>query len=109
MTYLFIQTYVCNMADDTTPHACDVDLPRLLRNLEGDVATVVSWFEANFMILNPDKCHFILDGLRTAVEKIYVRVGGGQVVWESTEEKILGVTVDLFPYSQKKEGSKLWK
>ena len=91
--YVFIQTYVCNMADDTTPYACDVSLPRLLRNLEGDVATVVSWFEANFMILNPDKCHFILDGPRTAVEQMYVRVGG-QVVWESMERELLGVTVD---------------
>ena len=91
--YVFIQTYVCNMADDTTPYACDVSLPRLLRNLEGDVATVVSWFEANFMILNPDKCHFILDGPRTAVEQMYVRVGG-QVVWESMEKELLGVTVD---------------
>ena len=45
------------------------------------------------MILNTDKCHFILDGPRTAVEQMWVRVGG-QVVWESAEEKLLGVTVD---------------
>ena len=93
MFYLFSKTYVCNMADDTTPYACDVSLPRLLHNLEEDVSAVVSWFAANFMILNPDKCHFIIGGPRTAVEQLFVRVGG-QVVWESVEEILLGVTVN---------------
>ena len=93
MFYLFDKTYVCNMADDTTPYACDVSLPRLLHNLEEDVSAVVSWFAANFMILNPDKCHFIIGGPRTAVEQLFVRVGG-QVVWESVEEILLGVTVN---------------
>ena len=32
--FLFINTSVCNMADDNTPYACDVDLPNLIRNLE---------------------------------------------------------------------------
>ena len=93
MFYLFSKTYVCSMADDTTPYACDVSLPRLLHNLEEDVSAVVSWFAANFMILNPDKCHFIIGGPRTAVEQLFVRVGG-QVVWESVEEILLGVTVN---------------
>ena len=91
--YLFTKTYVCNMADDTTPYACDVSLPSLLHNLEEDVSAVVTWFLANFMILNPDKCHFIIDGPGTAVEQIFVEVGG-QVVWESLEKILLGVTVD---------------
>ena len=55
--FLFVYTSVCNMADDTTPYACDMDLPTLLRNLEGDTASAIFWFEANYMILNPDKCH----------------------------------------------------
>ena len=91
--YLFIHTFVCNMADDTTPYACDVDLPNLIRNLEGDVASVVSWFEANFMILNPDKCHFMIDVPKTVMEQMYIEVGD-QVIWESSQEKLLGVTID---------------
>ena len=58
-----------------TPYACDVDLPNLIRNLEGDVASVVSWFEANFMILNPDKCHFMIDVPKTVMEQMYIEVG----------------------------------
>ncbi len=91
--YLFIDTHVCNMADDTTPFACDIDLPTLIRKLEGDVASVIYWFSANFMILNPDKCHFLISGPKTVVEQLYIKVGD-QVIWESLEKKLLGVTVD---------------
>ena len=91
--YIFIETYVCNMADDTTPYACDMDLENLIRNLEGDVASVTSWFQANFMILNPDKCHFLIDGPKTMVEQMSIEVGE-QVIWESLYEKLLGVKVD---------------
>ena len=81
------------MADDTTPYACDIDLPRLIQNLEGDVTSVVSWFKANFMIINPDKCHFLIDGPKTAVEQMYIVVGD-EVIWESLQETPLGVTID---------------
>ena len=91
--YLFIDTHVCNMADDSTPFACDIDLPTLIRKLEGDVASVIYWFSANFMILNPDKCHFLISGPKTVVEQLYIKVGD-QVIWESLEKKLLGVTVD---------------
>ena len=50
--YEFLQTNVCNIADDTTPYACNIDLPTLLRNLEHDSLSAIIWFEANYMILN---------------------------------------------------------
>ena len=34
--YQFINTYVCNVADDTTPYARNSDLVELLRDLEND-------------------------------------------------------------------------
>ena len=73
--YLFINTHVCNLADDTTPYACDVDIQRLIRNLGGDVASVVSWFEINFMRINPDKLHFLFDGPKAVVEQMFIVVG----------------------------------
>ena len=91
--YIFISTSVCNMADDTTPYVCDVDLPTLIQNLEGDVASAICWFEANFMIPNPDKCHFLLSGPRTVVEQMSIEVGE-QVIWESLQEKLLGMNID---------------
>ena len=83
-------TSVCNMADDTTPYACDMDLPTLITNLEGDTASTLFWFEANYMKLNPDKCHFLMSNPK---EHIWIKVGE-QVIWESQEEKLLGVTLD---------------
>jgi predicted transport protein len=91
--YLFVDTYVCNLADDTTPYAFNKDLPTLMRALEGDISSVMDWFEANFMILNAPKCHFLLSGPKTVVEHISVKVGE-QVIWESQKEKLLGLIVD---------------
>ncbi len=91
--YLFIYTSVCNMADDTTPYACDVDLGNLIRNLEGNITSVIQWFEENYMILNADKCHILVSGPKTLLEQMYIEVGE-QVIWESLEEKLLGVAID---------------
>ena len=91
--YLFVLTYVCNMADDTTPYACDKSLPDLIRNLESDAASALVWFEANYMIMNPDKCHGLVSGPRALVEHMSFRVGE-QVIWESSEERLLGLTID---------------
>ena len=60
--YLFVETMVCNLADDTTPYACDIDLPSLIRKLEEDIPSLIFWFEANDMALNEGKCHFMLAG-----------------------------------------------
>jgi hypothetical protein len=50
--YEFINTNVCNIADDTTPYACDIDLPTILCNLEYDTKSAIIWFEENYMKLN---------------------------------------------------------
>ena len=60
--YEFTNTDVCNIADDTTPYACDISLATLLRNLENDTMSAIIWFELNYMKLNQDKCHFLMFG-----------------------------------------------
>ena len=60
--YLFTNTNVCNIADDTTVYACDVDLVTLLSNLENDTMSAIIWFELNYMKLNHVKCHFLISG-----------------------------------------------
>ena len=88
--FLFLCTSVCNVADDTTPYACDIDLPTLLHNLEGDTASAIFWFEANYMKLNQNKCHFLISG---STEQLWIKVGE-QVIWESNQEKLLGIHID---------------
>ena len=58
--YVFCDTNVCNLADDTTPYSCDANLSTLLSKLECETASAIMWFEANYMKLNEDKCHFLL-------------------------------------------------
>ena len=64
-----------------------------MRDLEGDISSVMDWFKANFMLLNAQKCHFLLSCPKTVVEHIYVQVGE-QVIWESQQEKLLGLIDD---------------
>ena len=52
--YLTEMTDVCNYADDTTFHACDLDLKSLITRLEHDAALAIEWFELKYMKLNQD-------------------------------------------------------
>ena len=53
-----MNTNPCSFADDTTLSACDVNIENLIHNLEDDTLSAITWFEANYMKLNQDKCHF---------------------------------------------------
>ena len=81
----------CNFADDTTLSAFNKSLEELLHNLEYDTLSAVIWFENNFMKLNQDKCHFLISG--NINEHLFAKVGD-ELIWESAEEKLLGVTID---------------
>jgi hypothetical protein len=89
--FLFTTTEVCNIADDSTPYACDMDLKILLQNVESDVASAIMWFDANYMMLNQPKCHFLTSS--NSPEHLWIQVGE-QIIWESLKEKLLGVTID---------------
>ena len=82
-SFLNTNTDVCNIADDSTPYACDADIKTLLRNLESDVASAILWFDANYMMLNQPKCHFLIAS--HSPELLWIQVGE-QVIWESREE-----------------------
>ena len=43
------------------------------------------------MKLNKDKCHFLITG--NLNEHLFVKVGD-ELIWESAEQKLLGVTID---------------
>ena len=70
--YQFINTDVCNMADDTTSYTCNADLVTLLQNLENDTMSAITWFEINYMQLNQNKCHFLISG--NPPEHLWVKI-----------------------------------
>ena len=93
MFFEFVNTSVCNIADDTTPFACDMNLENVIKRLECDITSVIYWFSANFMILNESKCHFLISTPNECEEHLSIKVGG-QVIWESMSEVLLGVKID---------------
>ena len=85
------RTNICSYADDTTLHVCDLDLEAVLLSLQHDAMIAIEWFESNYMKINADKCHLILSGFRHQMHSIDL---GGFKIWESREEKLLGVKID---------------
>ena len=90
--FLFLEnTEVCNLADDSTPYACSLDLDDVLMRLEKDIDICIVWFNRNFMKLNWDKCHFLLAGYDK--DNTLIRFGDNFLT-ESPNEDLLGITID---------------
>ena len=82
---------VCNFADDTTPYVCDKSIETVLKLLEENCEIALCWFENNYMKLNTDKCHLIVSGYKH--EQMWAKIGNDKI-WESSDVKLLGVTID---------------
>ena len=89
--YLLKDTDICNYADDTTIYVCDNQLENIQSRLEQDALKLSGWFRENYMKLNDDKCHLHVFGDETNDVSVTV---GNSLIKESTEEKLLGVTID---------------
>ena len=90
----------CNFADDTTSYICDNSIDKVFNLLERYVKLALYLFENNYMKLNTDKCHLIISGYK--LEQVWAHVGEDKI-WESTNFKLLGVTIDKelkFPLMQ---------
>ena len=86
-----MDTAICSFAEDTTIFAADCQLDSVLERLETDALVLSKWFPENFMKLNEGKCHLLTFG--TSQDDIKITVGEA-IVKESSEEKLLGVTID---------------
>ena len=91
MLYLVGEADICSYADDTTIYACDPTIDIVIDKLEKHSFEMASWFYKNFMKLNEEKSHFTLYGEKLNDHSVKV---GPVLKKESTEEKLLGVTLD---------------
>ena len=89
--FILEDTETCDYADDTCLYACDKDLKDLLTRLPHDSSLAIDWFECNYMKLNSDKCHLLFAGHK--YEHLWIDIGGNKI-WGSTEETLLGINVD---------------
>ena len=61
--FMFVEnSEVCNYADDNSLTVADRSLDNIISKLESDTEILNSWFIDNGMLLNGDKCKFMLIG-----------------------------------------------
>ena len=82
---------ICNYADDTTIYVCDGNHESVINKLESETLILSEWFQNNYMKLKGDKCHLMIFGEKT--NDLSIKSGDTTII-ESTEEKLLGVTLD---------------
>ena len=63
-----------------------------MNSLSHDFNIFSKWFYNNFMVLNPDKCSFMLLGVDDELQTNLVC--GNETLKNSKQEKVLGVTID---------------
>ena len=94
--FFFVEnSEVHNYADDNTLSVADIDIDNIIHKLEVDINNLCHWFKINGMILNEDKCTFMViessKSLRNEIAKINVL---GKILEEVEEAKLLGITFD---------------
>ena len=85
---------VCNYADDTTFHACGMNLRSFITRLEHDPVLTIELFESNYMKLSQDKYHFLFLGHKH--ETLFSNLGEANI-WQRVkfkQQKPLGVLID---------------
>jgi len=87
----FFMKDVCNFADDTTPFFCDLNINNVLETLEEQSEIALTWFEANYMKMNAEKCHLLVSGHKH--EQMFANIGNNKI-YEEKKVKLLGVTID---------------
>ena len=76
-------TILCNLRAKT--------LIFLISRLRYDFAIISEWFYENYMVLNPDKCHFLAPGFNKPVPDFSFE---DIIINYLIEEKILGIVID---------------
>ena len=83
---------ICNYADDTTPDTGDQNLQNVAERLQIVPLKVLKWFSDSYLELNEDKCQFLALGA-SREEPVTFKIGNASVQ-NSTQEKLLGITID---------------
>ena len=72
-------------------HIFDENLENVLKSHCKNSVLAIHWFENNCMKLNRDKCHLIVWGYE--YEQVWANIGK-DLILESNDVKLLGITVD---------------
>ena len=94
--FLFVEnSEICNYADDNSLTVADANIDTIITKLESDIQNLNTWFENNGMLLNGDKCQFMIiessRSTRKDVQKVSI---AGKTIEECKKGKLLGITFD---------------
>ena len=89
--YFVYNSNLCNYADDNTLYSYDKDCNQIMNSLRSDFSILQKWFQNNFLVLNPGKCHFMLLGAKNFSPDF---ICNGIIIKHSTSEKLLGVIIE---------------
>ena len=82
--YFEDKSYLSNYADDNVLYAFGSNMTEVKVKLSQDLPKLSEWFKENFMILNPDKCHYMCGILKFCDQEL-----------KSSElETVLGIKID---------------
>ena len=91
MIFFLSKTYLSNYADDNKLYNIGKDRNIVKELLKKDFRVVTEWFYENYMILNPQKCHYM--SIRNSAENDWFEFDD-LCLENSREEVILGITID---------------
>ena len=81
---------ICNYNDDNTLYSANKNINQTITDRSNDFQTLTKWCYDNYMVLNPDKFHFMTLGLQDKNFNFHYE---NIVIRSSAEEKILGITI----------------
>ena len=91
--FLFLQKCgLANYADDSTMYASDKRVSTIVDSLSHEFTILPKWFYNNFMVLNPEKCSFMLLDVDIHCKPTWYVVM--KFLNTRKQEKVLGVTLD---------------
>ena len=80
---------IANYADGNTPHLSNINLNKVLHDLEKNSNTLFKWFTDNLLKANPEKSHL----LTNSTQEIQINIGE-IAISNSKCEKVLGIHFD---------------
>ena len=93
--YFVKESDICNYADDNTLSVADVEVDSIINRLEADISVLNRWFADNGLVLNKNKCQFmIVESNRTFRKELSKITFGDTIITECSEGKLLGITFD---------------
>ena len=81
-----IEIDIANYADDTTLYALDSKLENIVKLLEENADKLFDWFSNNYLKVNPDKCHLLVNTTGNITKSVR-----NETISNSSNQKLLGI------------------